>query len=135
MKKQVEMMSAEELAAKRMKKKILIVLAAVVGGLLLLFLAVQLAQGILEKNKWNSNQKEYEFYPTYNGDIMQYGAYLDLNRTVSYCNDPSGYGVTMSITDENRQDFNANVLYLFDFVQVMIAGDTAAYNACFHDSY
>ena len=66
---------------------------------------------------------------------MENAEYLGLNRQVDYCADPSGYGLTMSITDENREEFEDSVLFLHDYIQTIIKGDAAAYNKLFNDKY
>ena len=122
-------------ASKKLKRKMWIVIGCVMLVLGLLLCAVWLITHPNEQKNDRNNQHDYKFYPTYKGNIMEYGAYLELNRQVEYCNEPSGYGVWQSITDENREEFDANTLFLYNYLQTVIAGDTEAYNACFHESY
>ena len=123
--------------SKRMKKRILIILGCVLAGLLLLFLCVQVLQWVqaLHASKNNAKDPNISFYPTYEGDILKNEQYLERNRLVYYCDDPYGYGVTKAITNENRSEFNAQVLFLYQYVQLIIAGDEDAYNACFSEDY
>lgn len=117
-----------------MKKRILIIGAAVLATLIVLF-------GVLWLVDWLANRNAgvpdgtYEFYPPYNGDIMENEEYLALNRMVDYCDDPLGYGLKQSITDENIEEFDATVLFLRDYLQTVIAGDAETYNSYFNHTY
>ena len=49
----------------------------------------------------------YHFYPVdRTGNIMTNAEYLALDRSVRYCADPDGYGVTEEITEENRAEMD-----------------------------
>ena len=122
-------------ANSKMKKKILLILGILAAVLVLLVVAIVVLEQIGGKQPGNTEYGSEDFYPTYQGDILLYKDYLDLDRTVSYCSDPSGYGMTSSITDENREEFDPRVLFLYDFIQILIAGDEDAYNACFNSRY
>ena len=131
-----EKKSYEELlnASKKMKKKILLVLGGIVALLLVLFLLVE-GIGLLTTLLQEEPEGEYYFYPTYEGNIMENPEYLDLDRSVVYAENASGYGVSTSITEENREEFDEYVLFLYDYLQTIIAGDEEAYNACFTYDY
>ncbi len=75
------------------------------------------------------------FSPTYEGNIMEYPAYLALDRSVTYCNDPSGYGLTTSMTEEHRNEFPAGAWFLYQYIEILVSGDTDAYNALFNEQY
>ena len=119
---------------RRMKKRILIVGAAVLAVLLLLFLTLWLVDHLANRNA-GAPDGDYKFYPPYDGDIMENEEYLGLNRMIDYCNDPQGYGLRQSITEENEEAFDASVLFLRDYLQTVIAGDANAYNAYFNNVY
>ena len=119
---------------RRMKKRILIVGAAVLAVLLLLFLTLWLVDHLANRNA-GAPDGDYEFYPPYDGDIMENEEYLELNRMIDYCNDPQGYGLRQSITEENEEEFDASVIFLRDYLQTVIAGDASAYNAYFNNVY
>ena len=123
------------LQTKRMKKSILLILGAVACLIVILALVVFLIETIVSKRSPDTPDDQYSFYPIYDGDIMQNAEYLGLDRQVNYCNDPSGYGLTQSITEENFSDFDAGVLFLYDYIQIIIAGDAEAYNNCFNAVY
>ena len=117
-----------------MRRSVLIVLAVSIGMIALMLLAVFLI-GKLGNGGNEIETQDYEFYPPYEGDIMENPAYLELDRQVYYCEDPNGYGATVSITDENRADFDPSVLFLYEYIQTIINGDAAAYNKLFSDHY
>ena len=120
--------------SKRQKRVMLTVLACAVGVMALLLGTVALI-GLLGKDGGDVSQGDYEFYPVYEGDIMENEEYLGLNRHVEYCADPSGYGMTTSITDENREEYDDSVLFLYDYMQTIIKGDAVAYNKMFNAKY
>ncbi len=131
--------AAEEYAAVRQharktRRRLLTVLSIVLGIVLLLGAAVALL-GELTEPKQEIPEYDFEFYPPYEGNIMENDEYLELNRSISYCADPLGYGLTQSITDDNRQDMDVGVLFLCDWLQTIIAGDHMAYNAMFSQAY
>ena len=129
-----EALSRMQEGSKKQKRVILTVLVCAVGVMALLLGAVALIVA-LGKNGGDVPQGDYEFYPVYEGDIMENEEYLGLNRHVEYCSDPSGYGLKMSITDENREEFDESVLFLYDYIQTIIRGDSVAYNKMFHVKY
>ena len=126
----------EELKAqsKRLKKRILIIMGCVIGAVILLFALLKLLDWINERNV-GVPEGTYTFYSPYEGDIMEYQDYLELNRMVDYCEDSLGYGLKQSITDENHDEFDANVLFLYDYLQTIIHGDAVTYNTYFNDTY
>ena len=129
-------MSYEDLLArsKKMKKRVITVVAIILAAMLLLIAAVWGLSVLLQKTK-KPPQFDYEFYPTYEGDIMEYPAYLELQRDILYAESFDGMGYTTSITDENRDSFDEYVLFLCDYLQTIIAGDADAYNSFFSDGY
>lgn len=132
--KKLEEGTAEQ-QAQRMKKKLISILCVMLGGLVLLFAAIVILSAREKKEVPGYEYEDKDFYPTYEGNIMEYKEYLDLDRSVSYCADPAGYGETSTITEENRKDYGAEVLFLYDYLQTIIAGDATAYNACFNGNY
>ena len=121
--------------SKKMNKKLTLILGSIAGVMVILITAAVLL-AILSRPK--SEIREYEdseFFPTYQGNIMEYEKYLGKDRSIKYCSDPSGYGLTLAVTDENREEFDAGVLFLCDYIQTIIDGDADAYNACFAERY
>ena len=133
--KKQETTEVASVSPQNFKKKLLLILGIALGALILLLTAVALITGLGKKDNPGFEYGEEHFYPTYEGDIMQNKAYLDLDRSISYCADPAGYGETSSITDENRKDYSAEVLFLYDYLQTVIAGDANAYNKLFNEAY
>ena len=124
-----EKIDALKAQSKGMRKKLIIALSAVVGAIAVLMLTLLLIERLTAPKL--PEIPEYEFYPTYQGNIMEYDKYLDLDRQVYY----SELGTTTSITDENRDEFDPSVLFLNDYIQSIIAGDSVRYNGFFSQSY
>ncbi len=118
-----------------MKKRILTVIACALGALAVLFGAVVLITYLTRDDANEIPEYDYTFYPVYNGDIMEYAPYIAKNRNLNYCENENGYGLTRAVTDENRSEFDARVLFLETYVQTIIAGDSEAYNALFSKQY
>ena len=124
------------LQSEKMKKKLLCIIVGVLAVIALLIAVIFFVDWIqLQKDRPEIPDLDITFYPPYEGDIMENEEYLGLNRNVMYCDNPSGYGLTMSVTDENREEFDANVLFLCDYVQTIIDGDCDAYNSFFNETY
>ena len=123
------------LQSKKMKRKLLFVLGGVLAGILLLVGVMALVNHLATPSAPTPPELNITFYDPYPGDIMQNKDYLELDRRVEYCDNPSGYGQKVSVTEENREEFDANVLFLCDYVQTIIDGDCNAYNAMFNDAY
>ncbi len=121
-------------SSKKMKKKVLLVIGGVLLTMLLIFGVIRLLE-TLGKKPAGIPDGTYKFYSPYEGDIMQNREYLGLNRAVCYCANPNGMGLTESIHAENRGQFSADVLYLHDWIQTIIAGDADAHNACLNATY
>lgn len=121
---------------RKMTRQMILISLAIFGGLLLL------ATGILLAGKWisddsgtNPSEGSIRFYPPYEGDIFADREYLELDRSISYCADPDGYGETISMTDENIEEFNAEIRFLREWILLMTQGDSGRYNACFTENY
>ena len=121
----------------RMRKRLLMIL----GGIVLL--AALLAGGILlaevlsgdKQNPQATAQTEYPdaaFYEPYKGDIMSNKEYLALDRKVYYAD---GSGMEISMEEGNLNEFSQEAIFLYNYLQTIIAGDQNAYNACFNDTY
>ena len=121
--------------AKKANKKLIIILACVAAALILMLVLVGVLNRALTREEPGVPEGTYEFCSTYEGDIMEYAAYLELDRSIDYCDIPSGYGLTQSITEENRDEFDKKVLFLCDYLQTIIAGDANAYNTFFNDTF
>ncbi len=128
----------EEMAAssKRMKKRILLIVGAAILAVAILALAVFLIDKYFNRGE-EIPQYNYSFYLPYDGDIMENSAYLGLDRDVHYCNMPYGNGgmTTSVLPKENADEFDPKVLFLYDYIQTIIAGDAEKYNSYFNNVY
>lgn len=121
---------------KKMRKKLLIVLAAVIGTIAILTTVLLIVQACQAKEDETFSLPESYFYPTYQGDIFEYVDYLEKRPDVIfYCEDPNGVGRTTSIDADREDEFAPEVLYLRDFLLMMMHADIDAYNACFNEIY
>ncbi len=117
------------------KKKILIAIGVVLGILALLWGVLELVTYLDARKKAEPPEYHYEFDTVYNGDIHEYRPYLNLDRQIYYCADPAGYGLTQAVTEENREDFSPEVLFLCDWLNTVVDGDADAYNGYFNQTY
>ena len=120
---------------KKMRKKILIALAITVGILALLISVLLIVKALSEKDNDFALDDNY-VHPTYGGDIFEYADYLEKRPDVIfYCEDPDGLGRTTSIDEDRKDEFAPEVLYLRDFLVIMMHADVDAYNDCFNEIY
>lgn len=116
---------------KKLKWRILII-CAVMGALLV---SVALLAIWLGGQEEKPPQYDYEFYPTYQGNIMENEDYLELNRELHYCADANGYGMTELVKEGTLEDFDPAVRFLYGYVQAILSGDAVSYNSFFSDDY
>lgn len=120
---------------KKMRKKLIVALIITVA------VVVVLVSVLLIVKACEENEKPFElpsgyFYPPYIGDIFEYEDYLDKRPDVIlYCEDPDGLGHTTEINDDPNKSFAPEVLYLRDFLEIMMHADVDAYNNCFNEIY
>ena len=120
---------------KKMRKKLFIVVGIVVGVITLL-MAVLLIVNSLKKDDEAVILPNSYFYPTYQGNIFEYEEYLEKRPDViMYCPDPSGDGHITSIDTEKEETFAPEVIFLRDFLVIMMHADLDAYNNCFNEVY
>lgn len=120
---------------KKMRKQFLIALLITIGTVALLITVILIIKANLEKDE-PFTLPESVFYPTYQGNIFEYADYLEKRPDVIYyCADPDGLGRTTSIDEEREDEFAPEVLYLRDFLLIMMDADINAYNACFNEIY
>ncbi len=120
----------------KMKKRLLVAAIAFGGVILILTLLIVILQACAKQDGGENVLPEEYFHPTYEGDIFEYPAYLDKRPDViMYCASPNGTGRTTSIDPAQASEYPKTVLYLYDFLQIMMQGDVAAYNACFGEVY
>ncbi len=115
------------------KKIVLICLLLAVS--LLILVGILLVWEFLRKDPVEDPFGEYDFYPPYEGDILQNPAYLELNREICYCEDATGMGLTAPLTEETLARADATVRFVYSYLQIIISGDTEAYNAMLGEEY
>lgn len=120
---------------KKMRKK-LIVAIAIIAGVLAILLAVFLIVKYTQERDDTFVLPDSYFSPTYQGDIFEYTDYLEKRPDVIlYCEDIDGLGRTTSIDAGREDEFSPEVLYLRDFLLIMMHADVDAYNSCFNEVY
>ncbi len=120
--------------AKKIRKRVLIVLLCCVLAIALLIGGVLLLNA-LKADAPSNDYGEYEFYDPYEGDIMQNQAYLSLNREFCYCADATGMGMTYPLNEDELAKLDPSVRFVCNYLQAVIDGDAAAYNAMFSADY
>ena len=134
-------MSPEELAelhlqSKKMKKKLILILGGICLAVIALFAVIILISPKDDKDDLSETPfqtyGEEEFYEPYKGDIMKDKEYLSLDRKIYYSD---GSGMETSIEEDNAHEFDNNVIFLYKYLQTIVAGDCGAYNACFNETY
>ena len=119
---------------KKKQKKNVKVILYVLGGVLLVFL---LAFFLLNKLLLKDNQKEEDirFYPVTDENIFENSQYVSKNRTIYYCDNSAGYEHTTPITEENRGDYDADVVFAETYLNTIILGDESALRQMCSQSY
>lgn len=107
----------------KQKKNIRLVLL-ILGGIVLMSILALLLLNWLLPEKESPPQKDIYFYPVVEGNIFENPDYLALNRFVYYCDDPSGYGLTTQITDDDRETFDIKVRFAETYLNMLILGDS-----------
>lgn len=120
--------------SKALKKNMLKAVGVILAVLLLIFISV-LVLNYINRPTIGIPEDFYQFSAPYQGNIMENTAYLEKDRLVYYCPNASGDGIRYAITDENRTDFDAGVLFVCKMLDTVIQGDANAYNQCFSDQY
>ena len=120
---------------KKMRKKLIVAIAIIVGVLAILLAVFLIVKYTQEKDDTFVLPDSY-FSPTYQGDIFEYTDYLEKRPDVIlYCEDIDGLGRTTSIDAGREGEFPPEVLYLRDFLLIMMHADVDAYNSCFNEVY
>lgn len=120
---------------KKMRKKLIVAIAIIVGVLAILLAVFLIVKYTQEKDDTFVLPDSY-FSPTYQGDIFEYTDYLEKRPDVIlYCEDIDGLGRTTSIDAGREDEFSPEVLYLRDFLLIMMHADVDAYNSCFNEVY
>ena len=120
---------------KKMRKKLVVALIVTIAVVVVLVSVLLVIKACQDKEAPFELPESY-FYPTYHGDIFEYTDYLEKRPDVIlYCDDPDGLGHTTEINEEPNKSFAPEVLYLRDFIEIMMRADVEAYNNCFNEIY
>ena len=95
----------------------------ILGGVIVLFVAILLLLYLLLPEEEQKPEKEIHFYPVVEQNIFDNPQYLAKDRGVYYCDDPTGYGLTTVITDEDRMTFDVKVRFVEIYLNCLISGD------------
>ncbi len=120
---------------KKIRKKLIAALIITVVAVVILISVLLIVKACQDEEKPFELSESY-FYPTYQGDIFEYTDYLEKRPDVIlYCDDPDGLGRTTSIDADRESEFAPEVLFLRDFLEIMMHADVNAYNNCFNEIY
>ena len=122
--------------SKKMKKTMVKTGAILLGAVALLLIVVLLADYLTQPRvQTNVPEGPFEFYPPYDGDILNSEEYLALNRTVMYYDNASGYGMGLEVNFDTKEEFDLQVWFLYEYVQAIVRGNAGYYNGFFNDAY
>ncbi len=127
-------------ATRKLKKRMLIAIACMVVFAVIAVPLIQFLDNWEQEKKQNNAEQNrlpptsITFYtPDYDCDIMKEQEYLDLNRTIYYCDERSG--VTEVLDESNYQKYGDAVPVLVDMIEAIIYGNADAYNDLFSENY
>ena len=133
------MLSEEEnYTRKQKRKKILIIAVLIVIGAFVVFGIVTFILSAVKNHNEDQKraalekQQSYNFYePDYNLNIFEDQGYMETDRNIHVTVD----GATTAITDNNRQDYTPEILFMQNVINYIINGDYVNYNKIFTDDY
>ena len=125
--------SAETLKEKQ-RKNIKLVFLILVGIAAVSILALMLLNWLLPEKEEPAPPKIY-FYPRTDENIFENSDYLALNRSVYYCDDPTGYGVTTQITEADRHTFDPEVQFAETYLILLTLGDRSTLRSLCTENY
>ena len=123
-----------EMMKQRQKKNLRLVLWIFAGVVLLSLVTLLLLDWLLPKPE-ETPERDIYFYPVNEENIFENQDYLALNRFVYYCDDPTGYGLTTQITDEDRMSFDAEVRFAEEYLNILTYGDAFALRSMCTETY
>ena len=104
------------------------ILFILLGIAVLFVVSLVLLNHFLKKKEEKPRKQNIYFYSVDEEiNVFENPDYLALNRSVLYCDDPSGwYGHTTEITAEDRHTFDPTVVFAEDYLLVLIYGNHGA---------
>lgn len=129
----MEEQEARRERSKKMRRKAIPILAGILAVMILLpTVLILILQGIQSDEYEEPDFGTHYFYKPYEGDILTYDVYLNLDRTVQYYDNYKGYGL-MEYIDEKSTD--PKLVFLYHYLQAVINGDAAHYRTLFSNAY
>lgn len=129
-------MSQSNDATKVLKKKI-IVIGIIIGACMIMIyglssmISFNLEDFLYEEVNVGNSILPYE--PDFNENIFEDEDYLDLDRNIYYTE--SSTGMTVSIDESNYSKYSDAVVFMFEYINSIIGGQTNFYNNCYNDLY
>lgn len=122
------------LRSQKMRKKAIPALTLILSVMIVIPVVLMLILQNIPTKDTNDDfvYPQYSFHKPYDGDIMTYEKYLRRDRRIRYYDNMNGNGL-METIDENTTD--PNLLFIRDYLQIVIQGDVEGYNALFNDTY
>ena len=121
----------------KMRKKFLPILAIILTVMIVIPTVLTLILQGLQKDDTSGGVQDviypdYYFHKPYDGNILEYDAYLSLNRNVEFYDNIMGYGM-MELITENSGD--RRLKFIHQFLMTVINGDAEHYNTLFNENY
>lgn len=110
-----------EETGEKQKKNVKKTLCVLIGIVLAFLLALLVLSLLIPDEK--QEEKEIRFYPVTDENIFENSQYVSKNRTVYYCDSSTGYEHTTPITEENRTEYEAEVIFTETYLNAVILGD------------
>ncbi len=108
--------------SRRTVNKAVMLILITFGALLLLIAAATAVLMLLPEEK-PPEPTEIYFYPVVEENIFEDAHYLSKDRSVHYCDDPRGQGITTQITDADRDQFDVKVRFTEIYLNCLMSGD------------
>lgn len=128
----------EALDVKTQKRKLKIIILSVFGAFLLLLCICIIIMNIPQSKTLGTDYTDaltdYKFYPVVYENIFKDPDYTEQMRQINYADVSEGIREYV-ITEDNINDFDASVLFMYNYIQYIINGEVGKYNACFSDAY
>ena len=129
----IEEHEARRERSRKMRRRAIPILVGILAVMILLPIVLILAlQGMQSDEYEETDFGTHYFYKPYEGDILTYDVYLNLDRNVRYYDNYKGYGL-MEYIDENSTD--PKLAFLYHYLQTVINGDAEHYRTLFGNAY
>lgn len=119
---------------RRLKRIILIVFLTFFVLLGICILILNLPQPKTAGTDYTDALTDYSFYPVAYENIFEDPDYTEQMRRINYADVSEGIREYV-ITEDNINDFDASVAFMYNYIQYIINGQTEKFNACFSNAY